>query len=168
MSVYQRFYVKTKFPREVEQTIIHTLGGDAWLEPTVSGEFLRPVSLIEEDDKTIRPARDTFGNLVGHKSVNGRGKDGSIRWFSGALSRLLRRPDCAEEAVSSEIMDARWYWLPSTIDSGSPEAINIARTLYASQLVEVVAEDNEISGQWDESVAHVIGPDHWFLETPTN
>lgn len=168
MSVYQGFYVKTKFPRQVERIIIETLGGDAWLEPNDIGEFLQPISLIREDHKNIRPARDTFGNLVILGPGEERKRESSSRWFHGALSRLWGREVRADTVVIPDIEDARWYWLPSMIDCGSPEAIQIARTLYSSQLVEVVAEDNEISIQWGEAVAQVIGPGHIFLEPPEN
>lgn len=64
MPVYQRFYVKTRVPRQVEQMIVDTLGGSAWLEPNDNGEFPHPVTILREDHHYIQPARDVFRNLV--------------------------------------------------------------------------------------------------------
>lgn len=136
MSVYQRFYVKTKAPRQVEQLIVETLGGDGWLEPNDKGELLHPVSLLMEGQHSIRPARDVFGNLV--------------------------------DLGASESTSIKWYYLPSTIDLGSVEAAQIALALYKSPLVEMVAEDNEVSGNEDDAVATVIGSDHYLLLAPAN
>lgn len=136
MSVYQRFYVKTNSPRDVEQLIVETLGGDAWLEPNDKGEFLHPVSLVMEGQSSIQPARDVVGNLV----------------YLGA----------------SESPSTRWYYLPSIIDFGSVEAAQVALALYDSPLVDVVAEDNEVSGNDDDAVATVIDSDHYLLHAPAN
>jgi len=136
MSVYQRFYVKTNAPRQVEQLIVETLGGDAWLEPNDKGEFLHTVSLVTEGQSSIQPARDWVGNLV----------DGGI----------------------CEGPSARWYYLPSIIELGSPEAAQVAIALYESRLVEVVAEDNEVSGNENDAGAVVIDSDHYLLNAQAN
>lgn len=136
MSVYQRFYVKTNAPEQVEQLIVETLGGDAWLEPNDKGEFLHTVSIVMEGLSSIQPARDWVGNLV----------DGGV--FEGP--------------------SARWYYLPSIIEFGSAEAAQVALALYDSPLVEVVAEDNEVSGNEDGSVATVIDSDHYLLHAQAN
>ncbi|QCT95476.1 hypothetical protein FEV13_00580 (plasmid) [Stutzerimonas degradans] len=136
MSVYQRFYVKTNAPRQVEQLIVATLGGDAWLEPNDKGEFLHPVSLDMEGQCSIRPARDWVGNLV----------DGGV----------------------CDGPSARWYYLPSIIEFGSAEASQVALALYDSPLVDLVAEDNEVSGNEDDAVATVIDSDHYLLHAQPN
>ncbi len=77
MSVHQRFYIKTNSPRQVEQLIVETLGGDAWLEPNDKGEFLHSVSLVMEGESSIRPARDWIGNLVDGGACEGL----SAMWY---------------------------------------------------------------------------------------
>ena len=57
-----------------------------------------------------------------------------------------------------------WYYLPSIIDLGSVEAAKVALALFDSQLVEVVAEDNEVSASEEGAVATVIDYGHYLLQ----
>ncbi|MDQ0655128.1 hypothetical protein [Pseudomonas cedrina] len=167
MSVYHRFYVKTKYPRQVEQIIISILGGDAWLYPNGRGEFLRPVSVVHEGKITICPARDVVGNLVDLQSTDVIGTEATSTWFAGVLSRLRKRVAGPEEVMSPSSGETRWYWLDSMIDCDSPEARQVARGLYVSELVDVVAEDNDVSGDRPGDVARIINVEHYLVDTTT-
>lgn len=124
MSVYQRFYIKTSFPREVEQLILDTLGGTGQLEQDDNGRYLRPISVAIRDKDSVQPARDWSGY------------------------------------PQDEAADTGWYWLASIIDYGSVEAAWVAWSLLNSPLVELVAEDNEVSADQPESPAWVIDSEH--------
>ena len=167
MSTYHRFYVKTKSPRQVEQVIINTLGGDAWLYPNGSGEFLRPVSVVHEVKVTICPARDAAGNLVDLQSSDVIGTEIIPTGFAGVLSRLRKCVVGSEEVISLGSSKPCWYWLDSMIDCGSPEASQVARSLYVSELVDVVAEDNDVSGDRQGDVARIIDDDHYLMDSTT-
>jgi len=164
MSVYQRFYVKTNNPRQVEQLIIATLGGSAWLEPNDSGDFLHRVSVIREDQHSIQPARDIFRNLV---DLDARPRRAERSCWS-AVTQLWRRSANTAPAADTDTHIAKWYWLPSIVDYGSVEAAQLAQALYQSPLVDVVAEDNEISGDGDDASATVINLGHHLLNTPVS
>jgi len=62
MSNYYRFYIKTCSPRRVEQLIIETLGGDAWLETYGEG-YLRPLEIVVTpgEDRIVFPNFDSSG-----------------------------------------------------------------------------------------------------------
>ncbi|MCC9289426.1 MULTISPECIES: hypothetical protein [Pseudomonas] len=166
MSVYMRFFVKTKYPRQVEQIIIDTLGGIAWLEPNAKGAFLHPLSVISEEQRTVQPARDFCGNYVDLNSDAVIGGDshpkGAGIW--SAIAQLWRRPSDVVEPMEIESEDARWYWLPSIIDYGSIEASWVAHALYKSPLVDVVAENNDISADMGDGLAEVIDSEHSFMK----
>lgn len=167
MSIYHRFYIKTKYPRQIERIIIRILGGDGWLYPNVRGEFLRPVSVVHEGNITICPARDAVGNLVDLQSTDVIGTDAKPAGFAGVLSRLRKRVAGPEEVMSPDSSEPRWYWLDSMIDCGSPEASQVAHGLCASELVDVVAEDNDVSGDRPGDVARIINVEHYLLDTTT-
>ncbi|MHA6127575.1 hypothetical protein ACX3YD_15520 [Pseudomonas fluorescens group sp. PF-1] len=65
MSIYYRFYIKTQSPRRVEQLILHTLGGDGWLEPYGNG-YLRPIqiALVPGEAHVVLPNRDSYGSPI--------------------------------------------------------------------------------------------------------
>ena len=161
MSVYMRFYVKTKNLRQVERVIIATLGGRAWLEENERGELLHPLTILRENQHTIQPARDVFRNLVDMSPKPDRPKRNCWSGFSN----LWKRPPCKEQPTEAESDIAKWYWLPSIIRFQSVEAARVARALYESADVETVAEDNEISGDGDDAEATVIESGHYLIQT---
>lgn len=156
MSIYQRFYVQTKYPRQVEQLIIDTLGGSAWLEADERGEYLWPVVVAIKDSLSVQPERSYHG--YPQSPVDGQ----SERQSWAAASRLWRRETGNAQATDRADSVASWYWLPSIIDYDSIEAACVAKALYTSPLVELVAEDNEISADAADSVAWVIDSEHYF------
>lgn len=72
MSNYYRFYIKTRSPRRVEQLIIETLGGDAWLE-TYGDGYLRPlaVALRPGEERIVFPKFDSSGWPITSDSETG-------------------------------------------------------------------------------------------------
>jgi hypothetical protein len=162
MSIYQRFYVQTKYPRQVEQLIIDTLGGSAWLEANERGEYLWLVVVTIQDSRSILPERSYHGSPM--SPVDGQNGSKAKRQFWAAASRWWR---CETgNAQTTERVDSvpGWYWLPSIIDYGSVEAACVAKALYTSPFVELVAEDNEISADATDSVAWVIDSERYFDE----
>lgn len=129
MSVYQRIYIKTNAPREIEQLIIDTLGGEGRLESNDSGQYLRPISVAQCDQFSVKPSRSYYGSPL---EVDADAETG-------------------------------WYWLSSIFDSWSVDACYVLWALYHSPLVELVAEDNEVSANEADSPAWIIHAEHELI-----
>ncbi|MGV6473619.1 hypothetical protein [Azotobacter vinelandii] len=146
MSVYQQFYIKTRYPRQVERLIIDVLGGAGWLEPNDRGEYLRPIHVTVKDQRSVLPARSYHGSPQDLEEPK--------RPFWTAVTRLWHR--------SSDTGEAKWYWLSSIIRYQSLEAAQVAWVLYQSPLVELVAEDNTCAADEADSPAWVIDSEHYL------
>ncbi|WJV24473.1 MULTISPECIES: hypothetical protein [Pseudomonas] len=71
MSVYQRIYIKTDSPREVEQLIINTLGGAGRLTKSENGEYLRPIAVAPRDQHSVLPSRCFYGTPIDAEADTG-------------------------------------------------------------------------------------------------
>lgn len=140
MSVYQQFYIKTRYSRQVERLVIDVLGGTGWLEPNNKGEYLRPIHVTVKDQRSILPARSYHGSPQDLEEPK--------RPFWAAVTRLWHR--------SSDIGEAKWYWLSSIIHYQSLEAAQVASALCQSPLVDMAAEDNDCSADTADSPAWII------------
>lgn len=160
MSISIRFFIKTKYPSDVEESLISTLGGSAWLYKDCQGNYLRRITILNEDDLSILPARDACRNLVYLGPSIAPLKEG--HWEK--LKQLVRSQVKAGGATPAVTDNGRWYWLDSMIPFNSDEAAQVAYQLLNSDRVEKLAEDNEITGSEDDSTATVIGPDHYMIQ----
>lgn len=124
MSVYQRFYIRTSHPQDVEQLLLEVLGGSGQFYTDDRGRFLRPIKVTVVDSRTILPTRSYYG------------------W-----------------PIDSEV-ETGWYWLETIMDLGSLEAAWTAWSLLMSTHVDMVAEDNEISGEEEQAKAGIIDWDN--------
>lgn len=72
MSNYYRFFIKTPSRERVEQLIVHTLGGDAWLTTHGDG-YLKPIKVVPVPgiDWQVLPERDQSGWPVTSKCETG-------------------------------------------------------------------------------------------------
>lgn len=160
MSTSHRFFIKTMRPRQVERLIIDTLGGSGWLYPDSTGRLLRPLSVLQEDQLIIKPARDACRNLV---SLDPEPREPHSR-FGRALAQLFRRSTNLGHAAATDAELPTWYWLNSMIHVHSPEAATLALALYESRDVEKVAEDDEIGGSEEDAVATVVSAKHPLVQ----
>jgi len=93
MSVYQQFYIKTRYPRQVERLIIDVSGGAGWLEPNERGEYLHSISVTVRDQRSILPTRSYHGSPLDLEEPK--------RPFWAAVTRLWHRATDTGEATSS-------------------------------------------------------------------
>ncbi|WP_146189258.1 hypothetical protein, partial [Pseudomonas protegens] len=71
MSIYQRIYIKTHYPREVGQLIVNMLGGDGRLEQNDNREYLRPIHVTMLDQHSVLPTRSFCGSPLESKAKTG-------------------------------------------------------------------------------------------------
>lgn len=96
MSVYQRFYVKTSQPQEVEQMLIEALGGPGQLYKDDNGRYLRPIKVTLVDNSSIQPERTHCGTPIDSNVETG--------WYW--LESIM-------DVDSIEASWAAWYFLMS-------------------------------------------------------
>lgn len=160
MNIYNRFYIKTAQPQWVEQLMMATLGDDGLLERNVRGQLLRPLTVVTEDTRHIQPARDFCLNLI-CTDIEPEPPSMSV-W--GAITRLWRGGPATQAPDAPEASEPRWYWVKTRLRFHSIEASHLAQVLHESPVVAVLAEDNEISGAMADSLATIIGADHYMIK----
>lgn len=160
MTIYNRFYIKTARPQWVERLMLATLNDDRLLEWNDQGLLLRPLTVVNEEARHIQPARDFCLNLI---CTEAEPEPPSMSVW-GAITRLWKGEPATQSPDAPEASEPKWYWVKTRLRFHSIEAAHLAQALHESPFVAVLAEDNEISGAMADSLATIIGADHYMIK----